>query len=190
MKRFRRKGGVLVTKLSGPEVELLTSLVGQLIDMVSDGEPEEYTEPAGDDPFEAWSKELAANENETEPAEDPVLRRMFPDAYPQDAAASADFRRFTERDLRTKKISEAGAVLEALEATELGRHDLRIALDDADVWLRTLNSLRLAIATRLDITDASAAEALAELDEDDPRAFMASVYDWLSFAQETLISAL
>lgn len=189
MKRFRRKGGALVTRLSEAEVELLSSLVGQLIDMVSDGEPESYAKPAGDDPFEAWSKELAADE-EAEPAEDPVLRRMFPDAYPQDAAASADFRRFTERDLKTKKISEAGAVLEALEATQFGRHDLRIAVDDADVWLRTLNSLRLAIATRLEITDASVAEQLASVEEDDPRAFMASVYDWLSSAQETLISAL
>ena len=31
---------------------------------------------------------------------------------------------------------------------------------------------------------------LAELPDDDPRSFMVSVYDWLGFAQETLISAL
>ncbi|MDX6322618.1 MAG: hypothetical protein QOF52_2476, partial [Propionibacteriaceae bacterium] len=38
--------------------------------------------------------------------------------------------------------------------------------------------------------DAESADELAELPEDDPRAFMVSVYDWLGFAQETLVTAL
>ena len=190
MKKFRRKAGTIATQLSEAEVELLISLVNQLIEMVSDGEPEEFSEPAaGEDPFELWSKEME-DDSGPEPAEDPVLRRMFPDAYANDPAAAADFRRFTERDLKVKKISEAGMVLAALEATRYGRHELRIPVSEADTWLRTLTSLRLAIAIRLGITDAAAAEELAEIDEHDPRAFMASVYDWLSFAQETLISAL
>lgn len=190
MKKFRRKAGTLATQLSEAEVELLISLVNQLVEMVSDGDPEDFGEPeTSDDPFEMWSKELA-DDTEPEPADDPVLRRMFPDAYANDPAAAADFRRFTERDLKVKKISEAGAVLAALEATKYGRHELRIPVSEVDVWLRTLNSLRLAVAIRLGITDAGAAEELAEIDEDDPRAFMASVYDWLSFAQETLITAL
>jgi hypothetical protein len=57
-------------------------------------------------------------------------------------------------------------------------------------WLRTLTSVRIAVATRLGITDAESAQELSELDDDDPRAFMVSVYDWLGFAQETLIAAL
>ncbi len=190
MKKFRRKAGTLATQLSEAEVELLASLVGQLIEMVADGDPDDFREPqAGADPFEAWSRELAA-ESGSEPDEDPVMRRLFPDAYPTDPDASADFRRFTERDLKTKKISDAASVLAALEATRYGRHELRIPISEVDVWLRTLNNLRLAVAIRLGITDAGVAEELAEIDDDDPRAFMASVYDWLSFAQETLVSAL
>ena len=50
--------------------------------------------------------------------------------------------------------------------------------------------MRIAVATRLGITDAESAEELSQLPDDDPRAFMASVYDWLGFAQETMISAL
>jgi hypothetical protein len=191
MKKFRRKSGHLVTQLSEAEVELLTSMVEQLVDLVSDGEPADFStaEPAAD-PFEQWSRELAADPDVTEPADDPVLRRLFPDAYADDAEAAADFRRFTERDLKTKKVGEAAAVLAGLEATRYGRHELRIPVEDAEVWLRTLNSLRLAVAVRLGITDSSVAEELAEIPDDDPRAFMSSVYDWLSFAQETLISAL
>ena len=190
MKKFKRKSGALVTQLSEAEVELLTSMVEQLVDMVADGEPEDFEPSGSDDPFEAWSKELAGDAVQPEPAEDPVLRRLFPDAYANDPEAAADFRRFTERDLKVKKVSEAQAVLEALEATRYGRHELRIPVEDADVWLRTLNSLRLAVAIRLGITDSSVAEELSMIGDDDPRAFMASVYDWLSFAQETLINAL
>ena len=191
MKKFKRKSGFLVTQLSEAEVELLTSMVEQLVDMVADGEPEDFEQPsASDDPFEAWSKELAGDPVDPEPAEDPVLRRLFPDAYANDPEAAADFRRFTERDLKIKKVSEAQAVLEALEATRYGKHELRIPVEDADVWLRTLNSLRLAVAIRLGITDSSVAEELALIGDDDSRSFMASVYDWLSFAQETLINAL
>jgi hypothetical protein len=50
--------------------------------------------------------------------------------------------------------------------------------------------VRLAVATRLGITDADSAEELAELPDEDPRAFMVSVYDWLGFAQETLLATL
>ena len=59
-----------------------------------------------------------------------------------------------------------------------------------EAWLRTLTSVRLAVATRLGITDAETAERLAELPDDDPRSFLASVYDWLGFAQETMVNAL
>jgi hypothetical protein len=191
VKKFRRKAGTVATHLSEYEVQLLANLVGQLVDMVSDGEPETYTETETvSDPFEEWSRDLASEPDQPETAEDPVVRRLFPDAYPHDAAASADFRRFTERDLKVKKISEATLVLDRLRATEQGRHELRIPFSEADVWLRTLTSLRLAVATRLGVTDAESAEELAMLPDDDPRAFMVSVYEWLGFAQETLISAL
>ena len=190
MKKFRRRGRQIGTHLSAYEVSLLASLTSQLIELVAEDAPE-LTEPAPPaDPFEEWARELAAPPEGTAPPEDPVLRRLFPDAYTDDPAASADFRRFTSRELRGKKVAEAQVVLAGLARTEDGAHDLQIAADEIDAWLRTLTSLRLAVATRLGITDAEAAEELSQLDEDDPRAFMASVYDWLGFAEETLLSAL
>lgn len=191
MKKFKRRGAVISTRLSPYEVELLSSLVTQLVDMVSDGEPAAYApsdEPS--DPFHAWARDLAADPTEPEVSEDPVLQRLFPNPYPHDAEAASDFRRFTERDLRTKKIAEAQVVLGRLVGTREGEVDLRIPSEEVDAWLRTLTSVRLAVATRLGITDADAAEQLAELPDDDPRAFMLSVYDWLGFAEETLITAL
>lgn len=191
MKRFERRAQFVSARLSRYEVELLTSLVRQLVELVSDGEPEGFQPaPPAADPFEQLTKDLQIDPDEPEISEDPVLRRLFPNAYPHDAAASSDFRRFTERGLKTKKVTEAQLVLEGLAATQDGSRRLRIPYEEAEAWLRTLTGVRLAVATRLEITDADSADRLAELPEDDPRAYMISVYDWLGFAQETLIEAL
>jgi hypothetical protein len=182
---------MITTSLSAYEVELLTSLVKQLVELVSDGEPAGFaTRAKPTDAFEALVDDLRVDADEPEISEDPVLKRLFPTAYPQDPAASSDFRRFTERDLRAQKVADAQVVLDRLDATALGAHDLKIPRDEVEAWLRTLTSVRLAVATRLGITDAETAETLADLPEDDPRSFLVSVYDWLGFAQETMVNAL
>jgi len=184
MKKFKRRGTVISSHLSEYEVSLLSNLVDQLIAMVA--EDQQLPDPDAD-PFEALARDL---EHKSDPPEDPVLRRLFPDAYPSDPEASADFRRFTQRELSDKKVTEALAVRTVLEQTQGGAYEVKIPVAEADVWLRTLTSLRLAVAVRLGISDADSADELADLPEDDPRAFMASIYDWLGFAEETLISAL
>jgi hypothetical protein len=191
VKKFARRRGVLTTALSPYEVELLTSLVRQVVELVSDGEPEGFATPdPAADPFEALAADLQVDPDAPEVSDDPVLRRLFPNAYPHDADASSDFRRFTERGLRTTKVTDAHVVLDDLAATEEGRVDLRVRPDHVEAWLRTLTGVRLAVATRLGITDDESAEELAALDESDPRSFMVSVYDWLGFAQETMVGAL
>jgi hypothetical protein len=182
---------MITTQLSAYEVELLSSLVRQLVELVSDGEPAGFpAPPASSDPFDALVADMQVGADEPEVLDDPVLKRLFPTAYPDDAEAASDFRRFTERDLRAQKVAEAQVVLDRLESTGLGAHDLKIPREEVDAWLRTLTSVRLAVATRLGITDTATAEELNELPDDDPRLFMVSVYDWLGFAQETMINAL
>jgi hypothetical protein len=191
MKKFVRRRGVLTTALSPYEVELLGSLVRQVVDLVSDGEPEGFATPDPTaDAFEALTADLQGDPDEPEVSDDPVLRRLFPNAYPHDADASSDFRRFTERGLRTTKVVDARVVLDDLAATDEGSTDLRVRPDHVEAWLRTLTSVRLAVATRLGVTDAESADQLAQLDESDPRSYMVSVYDWLGFAQETMVGAL
>lgn len=191
MKKFARRRGALTTGLSRYEVELLTSLVRQIVELVSDGEPEGFATVADTgDPFDALAADLATDPDEPEVPDDPVLRRLFPNAYPHDADAASDFRRYTERGLRTTKVTDATVVLDDLATTEDGRVDLRVPPDHVEAWLRTLTSVRLAVATRLGVTDAESAERLAYLDESDPRSYLVSVYDWLGFAQETMVGAL
>lgn len=114
---------------------------------------------------------------------DPAIVRLVPNAYPDDRAANAEFRRFTEDDLVKRKFANAAAVRATLE-----RPGTTIELDAADVqaWLRTLTDIRLTIATRLGI----------ETDEDegdvstDKQAALHEVYDWLGYVLELLVRAV
>lgn len=118
--------------------------------------------------------------------DDPALLRLLPDAYPDDEEASSRFRRFTERDLRVAKAGNAEAVIAALDARGL---TIDVAGEDIDRWLGFLNDTRLTLGVRLDISEESHDE-LAALPEDDPRATLFQVYDWLTFLQESLIQRL
>lgn len=191
MHKFKKRGGVISSDLTADEVRLLESLVGELVGLLDTGrrDPGPTGKEAEDDPFAAWAAELA-DEGPVEPPTDPVLQRLLPDAYPKDPKASAEFRRFTDRNLRQKKVTDAEVVLAHLAATDGGRENLRIPAEEAGAWLRTLTSVRLAVAGRLGINDNDDAEAMAAIPDDDPRAFLVSVYDWLGFAQETLVMAL
>lgn len=187
MRRFKRRGEAITTKFSEYEIEMLTSLVVQLDELLSDGAPEQ---PVSDDPFELWAADLQTDPDAPEISDDPVLQRLFPNPYPHDAEASSDFRRFTERDQRQRKITDARVVADALAATDGGRHAVVISLDQAPSWLKTLAALRLSLATRLGIDDEEAMADLAALPDEDPRALMYSVFEWLGFAQETLVGCL
>jgi hypothetical protein len=124
--------------------------------------------------------------------------RLFPDAYRADDEAASEFRRFTERGLRESKAATAATVLASLataedlapDSAEAGEK-LRIELDgdQSQAWLRTLTDLRLALGTRLGVTEDDQDTWLA-LDENDPRRHVHDVYDWLGWVQETLVRAL
>ncbi|NLT29532.1 MAG: DUF2017 domain-containing protein [Propionibacterium sp.] len=187
MKAFKKRRGEFWAKIEEPEVALVSSLLEQLIELL-DVPGENGPEP--EDPFEALARELADDPDQPEVSDDPAVRRLFPDAYPHDPAASSDFRRFTEADQRRRKVAEARVVLEALAETDAGARPLRVPADDVTAWLRTLNALRLTVATRLDITDEESAEQLHELPDTDPRAFMYSVYEFLGWMQESLLRVL
>ena len=158
------------------EIALLQSLALQMIDFV------EPRATDGDDPLVA----LVGIDPHAEIPDDPALLRLLPDAYPDDQDASAEFRRYTERDLRAAKADNARAV-----ATVLERSDATVDIDAerAPAWLGFLNDSRLTLGTRLGVTEDNH-EALAGLPESDPRAGLFQVYDWLTFLQDSLVQRL
>ena len=163
-------------RLEEVEVALLISLAGQLIEFVSP------TPVADADPLVA----LVGIDPDAVTPDDPALRRLLPDAYRDDEEAAAEFRRFTERDLREGKARNARLVLDQLSPRP---RSIEIAGDAIPAWLGFLNDTRLTLGARIEITEDNHEELYA-LPDDDPRAALVGVYDWLTFVQESLVQSL
>jgi hypothetical protein len=161
---FRRRGDACVARFRDDEVKVLRRVVSEVIALVSDG-------------FDLG---------------DPVVGRLFPDAYPSSPEDGAEYRHYTEGDLKTGKIDQAGAVLAALPSH--GGGEVHLDAETAEAWLRALTDARLALGVRLDLGDDTDLEG--ELDEAilrDPtsqRVFQLSVYAYLGYLQESLVGAL
>ena len=181
---FRRTvTGRVVVRLDDAERALLRSLLQQVHDLVA---------PEAADPDADPLASLVGIDPDAVRPDDPALVRLLPDAYADDDEASADFRRFTERSLREGKAANARTAV-----ATLARSGDKVVLtdDEATAWLLSLNDLRLALGVRLGIGDdpsdlddpSDMSEGLAD---DDPRSALAAVYDWLTWLQDSLVSAL
>jgi hypothetical protein len=163
MTMFRRTGGECVARFTPQEAQVLRQCVAELAALLS---------------------------NDPDP-DDPAVERLFPDVYPEDPDQEAEFRRFTEADLRSAKLEQAKTVLSDLID---GGGEVRLVEEQADLWLRALTDVRLALGTRLGIEDETDIEA--ELDAavgrnpNSPRVGQLSVYAFLTYLQESLVGAL
>jgi hypothetical protein len=200
----------LVARFSAAEAVLLRELVSQIAELLGGpGGPRGPVEAR--DPAEAAGVSETAKQGEppvwgepgdrglggdladalglTEDAglpDDPALARLLPDAYVDDPDASSEFRRYTEKDLRAGKVAAAKTVLDTLPE-DGGR--ISLSQSEAQVWLRALNDIRLALGVRLGITE-DMYEEMGRIKRDDPRYSVLAVYDWLSGTQESLVHAL
>jgi hypothetical protein len=113
-------------------------------------------------------------------AGDPALARLFPNAYPDDDEAAAEFRRYTRDGLVERKTANSGLISAALMASSDDER-ITVARDDAEHWLPALTDLRLVLAERLGIHQ----------DGDPvPQNELADVYEWLGELQWSLVEAL
>lgn len=118
---------------------------------------------------------------------DPAVSRLFPDAYPDDPEASAEFRRFTLDSLAEAKVRNVRAMLRSLEdpgaGTGRGRVSVSLDPDEVQSWLRALTDIRLYQAALLGIErdgDTGFRGSLADRRR-------ALVYGWLGYVQESLV---
>ena len=164
MTMFVRNGTVCIARFGPAEAAVLNEVMLEVITLLSEG-------------FDRG---------------DPVIARLFPDMYRDDAAASEELRRYLEDDLRSAKLEQAALLLDVLPV-EGGE----VALDEeqAEAWLRALTDVRLTLGSRLGIDDDDV-DIEAELDEailKDPtsaRVGQLSVYQYLTYLQESLVGAL
>ncbi len=175
--RFVTKRTGIEARLDRFEVSVLSSMVSDLLVLLGadDSDPDA-------DPLAAL---VGLGSGPVTKPPDPALARLLPDAYRDDESAAADFRRYTETDLRAGKRAQATVVLASLAPYAEGG---RILLDreSANAWLGCLNDLRLVLGTRLEVTQETELDAAP----DDPRAQALAVYGWLGGVQEMLIARL
>jgi len=185
-----RRGGGAVATFNGFEADLLRSLASQLVELLRN----EVAAPVeAEDPLE----ELLNFDGPTAEPDDPVLARLFPNAYPADDEAAGEFRRFTERGLRDGKVRGAMAIVDALEEAGLPAEldegslhvDVELAADQAIDWVKSFTDIRLALATRLGVAEGDE-DYWHTLPDDDPRTHVHEIYEWVGYLQETLVESL
>ena len=164
-------GGNITLKLDDSELGVLSQMLEQMSELLEDPESESGADPLA---------KLLNMSGSTQISDDPALARLFPDGYSDDEHASADFRRFTEQDLRAQKVTALAVAQETLKDWK-GKSS--ITGRQAQDWLKALNDLRLVLGTRLEITD----DADRDFDLDEPGIHL---YNYLTYLQGTLIDAL
>jgi hypothetical protein len=155
---FRRKGSHCVATFAVDEVRVLRKVAGEVVALLTDGMDHG----------------------------DPVVSRLFPDTYPDRPEDSQEFRQYTEGDLKTGKIDQAGAILAALP--DEGEGEVRLDGEAADAWLRAINDARLDITAETDLSE-ELDEAIL-IDPGSSRVFQLSVYAYLGYLQESLLNAI
>jgi hypothetical protein len=177
----RERGGTIALFLGPGEIALIRGAFAELLTLFDSHQQE--TGPAAEiapgvlDPFAAQGSDRVPD--------DPALARLLPDAYSDDPAAAAEYRRYAEGDLLAAKRANAGVVLAGLNEAEQHGH-VRLDPETVHIWLIALNDLRLAMGTRLEIEEDY--EALIDmLEPDDPRLPVFELYEWLTALQDSLI---
>jgi Domain of unknown function (DUF2017) len=115
---------------------------------------------------------------------DPVVGRLFPPAY-EKRKEEESYRSLVGDELISAKkanLRTAGDMLGPEGAAEAA-----LSEEQAEAWLALLTDLRLALGTRLDVTEEKMSE---DIDPDDPEAAALSVLHWLGWVQGTILEAI
>ena len=117
------------------------------------------------------------------PADDPVLRRLFPAAYhlPEHAEHDAEYQRLMREELVASRLTGIETVMGALDA--------KPPLTEAQLmaFMQSLNGLRLVLGTVLDVGEDDDPD---EVDPDHPLAAEQQLYGFLSWLLEWTVRAL
>lgn len=202
MSAFRRvssdNSSRIAITFTSQEAHVLINLTEQLLELLAEGDGQSHQV----DPL----LHLVGISSADSLPEDPVLRRLLPNAY-DDERAAGEFRRYTEHGLREKKKAHAHTIYEALLPqdeewsgdTPLDKGSIEISFPEADAmaWLGGLNDLRLALAVRLGIGAEKGAPMAQEQQQKyelmvdaDPMKAVYAVYSWIGWLQQSLLDAL
>jgi hypothetical protein len=163
-RRFKkRRGGGVRVSLGEPELELLRTIPGQLSEVLS----------APPDP------------------DDPVRTRLFPRAYldPTDEDSEREWQELVHPELVRERLAALELLTASLDRAKHANDSVSVDLtaEEAEAWLGVLNDARLALGTRLGVSEEPDVEMA---DEDSPAAAGQAVYQWLTWIQGELVDTL
>jgi len=104
--------------------------------------------------------------------------RLFPPGYANDAEREAEYHLLTHDELLQSRLAAVDVVEQSLTQTKLTE-------DELSAWMGAINSLRLVLGSRLDIT-----EDMDDIELDDPRAAAYAVYHYLTHLLAEIVDAL
>ncbi|TWP52625.1 DUF2017 domain-containing protein [Lentzea tibetensis] len=183
MKRWIRDGDIVVGRLDRQEAAVVRGLVSQIQDMLM--------ARAEEAPQDELAELTGIRTGPSTAPDDPILGRLLPDFHrldpdapdPADVDSAAALRSLHEPELLEQKVSACDVVLSTC-APDGG--EIRLKIAEAEAWLSSLNDVRLALGTALDVTE----DMPDELPPEDPRSPHLGVYHWLTWVQDTLVEAM
>ncbi|MDA3039604.1 MAG: DUF2017 family protein [Actinomycetota bacterium] len=108
----------------------------------------------------------------------PMLRRLFPTAYPDDPERDAGYQVFARGELIDQRQASIDQVRATVDQKTLSEEELL-------AWMRTVNDLRLVLGTQLDVSEDDDGPST-----DDPHADAYHVYQVLGMALEEIVQGL
>jgi hypothetical protein len=161
--KFDRRGEAIVVTLDVNEVELLRAIPGEVRAALET--------PASKD--------------------DPVYNRLFPSAYldPTEESAEQEWQELVHPELLQSRLAALDLVAATLDraVTQRGRAEVELAPEEVEAWLGVVNDARLALGTRLGVTEDAESEAI---DQSDPTAPAHALYGWLTWFENDLVETL
>lgn len=178
-KAFRNTRKGITGELEAAERDLIRRLFEDIISML------EREGIVDEDPLAA----MVGLDSKAVKPEDSALLRLLPDAVKNDDGEALEFRRLTERSLREDKVAALRASSLLLEQSHV-----QLTAGQARLFARAVNDVRLVLADRLKIETDEDAQALHGIDDwsqaEDLDTYLALVYNFMTWLQETLMQAL
>lgn len=131
-----------------------------------------------DDDLKRFIADLASQLHGVLGDDAPMLRRLFPTAYPDDPERDAGYQVLARGELIDQRHASINEVLATADQKSLS-HDQLLA------WMRTVNDLRLVLGTQLDVSEDDDGP-----DEGDPTFDSHHVYRVLGMVLEEIVNAL
>jgi Domain of unknown function (DUF2017) len=172
------------SSLASHEAALLKNLATAMIGLLDERE--------SSSPADELEEITGIKTGNSEPPNDPTLRRLLPDFYrhdddtapPDDAdSLNAALRSLHEPDIVDAKRVAAQRLLNTVPDAG-GRFEL--TEEDANSWIAAVNDIRLSLGVMLEVGP----EGPERLPADHPLAVHFDVYQWLTVLQEYLVLVL